>query len=62
MFKIFKYYTALKILIKGIEKAKEDGKVTIDELIAVFVEAFAAAQLGHISVYDSSKKEEKSND
>lgn len=58
MFKFFKYYTAIKILIDGIEKAKEDGKITADELIAVFIKAFAAAQFGNITVYNADKDED----
>ena len=63
IFKIFKYFAAIKAIIKGIEKAKEDGVITIDEIVKIFVTALDAAQLGHVVVYDDSIDDtKKSND
>jgi len=57
MMKLLRYWSAINVLIEGIEKAKEDGKISVDEVVQIFVDVLATANLSNITVYSTEDKD-----
>lgn len=51
LYKIFKYFKVVQLFISGLEKAKEDGKVTVQEAVDLFEVCLIESGLADVVIY-----------
>jgi hypothetical protein len=59
LFKLFKYYPAVKVLLEGIAKAKEDGEITLEEVVHIMLDAFMAVGVSSKVIYNINEELEE---
>ena len=57
LYKVFKYFKVVQTFLKGLEKAKEDGKITVQEAVDLFELCLVEAGLDDVVIYGSAPKQ-----